>query len=395
MSENSPKRRILIFSTAYHPFVGGAEVAVKEITDRLGNDFEFDLITAKMQKGLPDVEKIGSVTVYRIGGGKSTTDKLLLPFLGAIKVWKLQKTRNYFCFWSVMVTFAGGAAYLYNIFRTLTFQKKIPMILNLQEGDSENHLNYRWAGLLDLSWRLALWQTDIVTGLSNFLIDRAKKKGYKGPSFLIPNGVDLSIFTKEISEEEKIATQNLLSKKEGDIFLVTVSRLVYKNANDDVISALVSLPKNVYFIIIGKGDLGLELQKQAVDLGVEDRVKFLGLVPNTDLARYLSVCDIFIRPSRSEGFGISFVEAMAAGLPVIATPVGGIPDFLDDKETGIFCSPDNPQSIVKAVNEILSDKELRDKIIFQAKDRVVAKYGWDHIAVKMKGLVFDKLLKYV
>ncbi len=385
------KKKILIFSTTYFPYFGGAEVAIKEITDRLAGDFEFDVITAKGQKDLPSVEKIGAVTIYRIGIGNLALDKFFLPVLGAVKIAKLQKSQNYFCFWAVMVSQASGAGYVYNICRKLVGKKKVPIVLNLQEGDSETHLNYRWAGLIDLSWRLALWQTDIVTGLSNFLLARAKKKGYKGTSILVPNGVDLSNFTREISDEEKTDLKNRLGKKEGDIFLITTSRLVHKNANDDVISALVNLPKNISFIVIGKGELGHKLQKQARDLGVGDRVKFLGLVSNTDLPKYLSISDIFIRPSRSEGFGVSFIEAMAAGLPVIATPVGGIPDFIDDKETGVFCSPDHPQSIVQAVTLFLSDPALREKIIKQARARVIADYSWEDIAEKMRREVFDKI----
>ncbi|MBI4155988.1 MAG: glycosyltransferase family 4 protein [Candidatus Zambryskibacteria bacterium] len=397
MATNNAKKRILIFSTAYHPFVGGAEVSIKEITDRLAGlpaqagDFEFDLITAKLQKDLLSVEKIGKITVYRLGIGKTLWDKVFLPFQGVFKVWKLQKTRNYFCFWTVMVSFAGGAGYICNILRKLTGKKKIPMVLTLQEGDSESHLNYRRAGLIDLSWRMALWQTDILTGLSNFLLQRAYKKGYKGKSVLVPNGVDLSVFTKEVGQEVKEKIKSQLNKKEGDIFLVTTGRLVHKNANDDVISALVNLPKNVHFIIIGKGDLGPKLQKQANDLGLSDRVKSLGLIPNADLPKYFSVCDIFIRPSRSEGFGISFIEAMAAGLPVIATPVGGIVDFIDDKETGIFCSPDNPRSIADAVTLLLNESNLREHIREKAKARVVERYSWSYIAHQMKE-IFDKLL---
>jgi len=385
--------KILIFSTTYFPYFGGAEVAIKEITDRLGKDFEFDMITAKAQKGLPSVEKIGAVTVYRVGIGSLTFDKIFLPFLGALKIRQLQKTKNYFCFLAVMVTWASGAGYVYNICRKLIGKKRIPMILNLQEGDSENHLQYKWGGLIDLSWRLALWQTDMLTGLSNFLLKRAEKKGYKGKSVLVPNGVDLSIFTQEISEEMKNETMRHLGKNIGDIFLVTSSRLVYKNACDDVISALKYLPANVHFIIMGIGELGKKLQKQAKSLGVSDKVKFLGRVPNGDLPKYFSACDIFIRPSRSEGFGSSFIEAMAAGLPVIATPVGGIPDFLDDKETGVFCSPDNPQSITRAVKLLLEDVLLRNKIVAQAKARVIERYDWSHIAKQMKTEVFEKIGK--
>jgi glycosyltransferase involved in cell wall biosynthesis len=390
-TKNNKKPKILIFSTAYYPFIGGAEVAVKEISYRLAGDFEFDLITARLKKDLPSVEKIGNVNVYRVGFGSPLFDKLILPFRGALLAYKLNKKSNYFCLWGIMVTFGSGAGYLFNILQILTGRKRVPIILTLQEGDSENHLQYRWFGLIALSWKLSLWQTDFLTGISNFLLNRAKKNGYKGKFALIPNGVDLSIFSQEIGSEIKNDFIKRLNKKPDDIFLVTSGRLAYKNAVDDVISALVNLPSNIHFVIIGKGIDGQKLQKEANDLGVSSRVKFVGFVPYADIPKYFSVCDIFIRPSRSEGFGNSFIEAMASGLPVIATPVGGITDFIDDKETGVFCSPDSPVSIVRAVNLLLENETLRKRIISKAYIMVHERYGWDNVASKMKD-VFKQIL---
>ena len=391
-TNDTNKKRILIFSTAYYPFVGGAEVAVKEITDRLEN-FEFNLITARLRKDLPSVEIIGRVKVYRIGTGHPFFDKLFLPFRGASLALNLQNDRDYFCLWGIMITFGSGAAYIFNLLRQLSGKKTIPIVLTLQEGDSENHLQYKWAGLISLSWKLALKQTDVLTGISNFLLNRAKKNGYKGESVLIPNGVDLSVFGREISLDVKNNIMEKLGKKPGDIFLVTAGRLTHKNAVDDIISAISHLPENVNLIVIGKGDEGPRLQKQAKNLGVESRVKFLGFIPYAEIPNYFSVCDIFIRPSRSEGFGNSFIEAMASGLPVIATPVGGIVDFIDDKETGVFCSPDNPRSISEAVAVLLENKELVLKIKKQAFDRVTSRYSFDYIAQQMETLVFDKISK--
>ncbi|TSC70615.1 MAG: glycosyl transferase group 1 [Parcubacteria group bacterium Gr01-1014_46] len=391
MTEKNNKKRILILSTAYYPFVGGAEVAIKEITDRLGNDFDFDLITAKLKKGLPKIEKVGNVTVYRIGNGNVTWDKILLPFRGFLLVRKLNKRNEYFCMWGMMATFGSGAGYIFNIYRKLTFQKRIPMILTLQEGDSEAHLNFRWLGLIALSWKLALRNTDVLTAISNFLLNRAEKNGYKGESFLVPNGVDVDLFGKEIDENVRVDMKNTLGKKDGEIFLVTTGRLTHKNATDDIISALPKLNKDISLVVIGRGDDGPKLQKLANDLGVAHRVKFLGFVPYTDIPKYFSTCDIFIRPSRSEGFGNSFIEAMAAKLPVIATPVGGIVDFINDKETGVYCSPNNPQSIAKAVNLILEDDSLRNQMVENAYNRVKDRYDWNHVSVQMKE-VFDKAL---
>lgn len=385
------KKKVLIFSTAYYPFVGGAEIAVKEITDILGRNFQFDLITARFDKKLPTFETIGKVNVYRVGFGRPLLDKLLLPFWGAIKAWKLQKENNYFCFWGIMATFGSGAGYICNIMRAIFRKKKIPIILTLQEGDSDNHLRYKWAGLINLSWKLALWNTDFMTAISNFLLSRAKNMGYDGDSALIPNGVNLKCFSKVFKPKEIEEVKVKLGKKPRDIFLVTSSRLVKKNAVDDIITALGYMPERVSLIIIGKGEEGPRLQEQARAFELCHRVKFLGYVPQEDIPKYFSACDIFVRPSRSEGFGNSFIEAMAARLPVIATPIGGIVDFVDDRETGIFCTPDSPKSIADAVRSIVDDQRLKEHIVNNALERVKSRYSWDFIAKEMKEKVFDKI----
>lgn len=382
-------KKILIFSTAYIPFIGGAEIAIKEITDRVGKQFEFHLITAQFKKDLAKVEQVGNVTVHRVGRGHPLFDKLLLPFTGAVCAWRLMRKHEYICMWGMMVTFGSGAAYMTNIVRRIRSKKKIPIVLTLQEGDSENHLRFRWGGLIALSWKLALKQTEYLTAISNFLLHRAENIGFSGKSALIPNGVDTRIFTKKFSEVEKKNMRGKLQKKEGDIFLVTTSRLTHKNAVDDIISSLVYLPAHIHLIIIGRGEEGNKLQQLARTLKVTDRVKFLGFIDYSEIPKYFSICDIFVRPSRSEGFGNSFIEAMAAGLPVIATPVGGIVDFIDDRETGLFASTDNPKSIALLVAQLLDDPVLVQHITTLAKLRVVEKYSWDCIALQMKEKVFN------
>lgn len=385
-------KRVLIYSTAYYPFVGGAEVSVKEITDRLGSDFEFDMITARIDKKLVASEMVGRVTVHRVGFGFKTIDKLLLPFLGALKTLSLEKQNEYFCFWGVMVTYASGAGFIANIIRSLSGKKKVPMILGLQEGDSETYLKYKWGGLINLSWKLALARTDVLIALSSFLLSRARRFGYEGPNFVVPNGVDVSLFSSSPSASEVDHLKNKLGKKDGDIYLITTSRLNHKNAVDDCIRALKYLPTSVTLLIIGVGEQEEKLRTLAREIGMRERVKFLGFIPHAELPKFLKVSDIFVRPSRSEGFGNSFIEAMAAGIPVVATPVGGIPDFLDDHETGVFCRPDNPKSVAEAVMEIMDNPNLREKIIRQGKERAMSRYSWDVVVKDMKEKVFTPLI---
>ncbi len=380
-------KKILIFSTAYYPFVGGAEVSIKEITDRL-SDFEFDLITGRFKRDLPKSEKVGNVNVYRLGFGLPVLDKLLLPFWGAIVVNRLQRKNAYLAFYCVMATFASGAAYLYNIFSG----QRVPIILNLQEGDSEEHFGNRWFGLINFSWRMALGRTAVLTALSRFLGDRAKRFGYKGEVKIIPNGVDTIRFElKAWSLEERNQIRKDLELKENDIALITTSRLVKKNGVGDVIGALADLPSNIKFVICGVGELEESLKLKAKSLKVEDRVIFAGNVSQDILPKYLKASDIFIRASLSEGFGISFIEAMASKLPVVATPVGGITDFLKDGETGYFCKPNNPESVAETIKRVLADPN-KNAVVEKAHRMVLEKYDWDKIVPEI-GKVFENIKK--
>ena len=389
--ENSNK--ILIFSTSYLPFVGGAEVAIKEITDRISG-VDFDIITSRFDFKLPKNEKIGNVNVYRVGFGFKTLDKLLLPFWGAIKTISLNNKNNYKYYFCVMVTFASGAAYISNIISS----KKVPIILNLQEGDSEEHFQNRWFGLINLSWKLALKRSSLVVAISSYLAERAKKFGYKGDIKIIPNGVDIekfSIFNSQFSKEERQKIRKEIGLEEKDIGLITTSRLVLKNGVGDVIKALPKLPKNIKFVIFGEGYLEKELKELAIKLNVSNRIIFKGFVEHPVLNKYLKASDIFIRTSRSEGQGISFLEAMACKLPVIATPVGGIVDFLHDpffeddtdNQTGYFCQPENPESIAEAVKRVMGDLQ-KNSVVENAYNMVKEKYDWDLIAREMNE-VFD------
>jgi glycosyltransferase involved in cell wall biosynthesis len=389
-------KKVLIFSTAYYPFVGGVEVAVKEMTDRM-EDIEFDLITARFDKKLPFKEMVGNVTVYRLGIGISFIDKLLLPFEGALFARHLAKRKEYDAFWCIMATFASGAAYIYNLFS----KKKIPIILNLQEGDSEEHFKTRWFGMINISWRLALSRTHFLTVLSQFLKERAVRLGYKGGIKIVPNGVDVEEFSKNINEEERIEIRKNLGIREEDVALITTSRLVIKNGVGDVIIALQNLPNNIKFVICGVGELEIGLRDLAKKLNVSERVIFVGNISREDLPKYLKACDIFIRPSLSEGFGNSFIEAMASKIPVIATPVGGIVDFLRDPaklhrseaglQTGYFCDPKSPPSIVEAVNRVISD-DKKGTVAQNAYKMVKDKYDWNIIASDMRQ-VFDNILE--
>lgn len=374
------KKRVLIYSIAYYPLIGGAEIAVKEITDRIP-EIEWHMVTRRFDVSHPDYEVIGNIHVHRVGG-----PKIFFPFTALWKGERLYRKKPFDVVWSIM-TYAGFPG----LFLKLRF-KKIKFLLTLQEGTPFSDIK-RKAFFVYPLFVLMFKKADHIQAISNFLARMAHDIGVTKDVTVIPNGVDLSLFATEPPVNQVTSLVERLGKKEGDVYLVTTSRLSKKNGVDDVIRALPLLPRTVKFLIAGVGEDEWKLRKLAEQYGVRDRIWFLGLVEQKDLPALLRISDIFIRASRSEGFGNSFIEAMAAGLPVIATPVGGIPDFIDDRETGLFACSDNPKSIAEAVSELIDHEDLREHIAVEGQKRVFARYSWDKVVPAIKEKVFKPLLE--
>jgi len=365
---NSNKPRILIFSLAYTPFIGGAEIAIQEITKRLDGNFSFDLITCNLDGKQKSQEQIGNVKVYRV------ESKFFYPWQAFKKSKELQKENNYNLVWGMMAFWAGWVA--------LKFKEKFPQVkylLTLQSGDSNRFIKTRtWFW----SWRYKkiYKKADRIQVISSWLAQRAIKFGYKGRIDVVPNGVAIN------------SKQGAINNKQGEIIL-TVSRLAKKNDIESLIKSISNL-ENVVLKIIGEGPERNNLENLVKKLKLENRVKFLGKIKYEDLGKYYSQADVFCRPSLSEGFGNVFIEAMASEVPVVATKVGGIPDFLKDGETGWFCEVKNPQSIAEKIKYILDKKNEQEvqKVVTNAKKMVKEKYTWEIVSKKMKN-IFKELIK--
>jgi glycosyltransferase involved in cell wall biosynthesis len=403
------KKRVLIFSFVYYPaFIGGAEVAIKEITDRIhASDISFDLIALRFDSRLPKYEKIRNVHVHRVGftgdmkdspdsvRGILNLNKYLYPLFALIKARKLHKEKPYDGIWSMMANYSGFGALLFKM-----LNPDVPYLLTLQEGDPLSYIKKRVGIFMPLFKRI-FTKADFVQTISNYLADFARDMGYKGPLEVVPNGVDVRHFKSKISDSDVLRLRERLRLSLDEKVIITTSRLVKKNAVGDIISALSYLPNHVKLLILGRGYERAELEKLAFKEDTADRVVFLDYVPHEKMPYYLQIADVFVRPSLSEGFGNSFIEAMAAEVPVVATEVGGIPDFLIDPKsklgkvtpTGFFAEVNNPKSIAEKVDRYLNNADERSIIVKNAKTMVEEKYDWIRIASEMQKKVFNPLLK--
>lgn len=374
-------KRVLIFSLAYYPHIGGAEIAIKEITDRI-SDMEFHMLTLNLGNEVTD-EKIGNIFVHRLGNGSSYFSKILFIPRAAYAARLMHRVYDFDFFWAMMSYMSLPIVLLRFI------GVRTPYIITLQEGDPFKHMFNRWfilpfRPLLSIGFRKA----SAIQSISSYLTIWAKRMGFKDKVTIIGNGVDIARFVQ----------MHIRPLTEKDVILVTTSRLVHKNAIDDVIRALVLLPEQIRFRIYGVGKEERNLVKLAEHLGVSPRIEFNGFIEHEKLPAVLQECDIFVRPSRSEGMGNSFIEAMAAGLPVIATQEGGIADFLFDarrnpreRTTGWAVDKDSPEQIALAVKDILAHPEQVARVKEEAKKLVSEKYDWNIVSRKMKTL-FESLL---
>lgn len=121
------------------------------------------------------------------------------------------------------------------------------------------------------------------------------------------------------------------------------------------IPAVLAKCPNTTFIFAGRGQLEAELKAQALELGVDGQIRFLGL--RQDIPRILSVLDVFVLPSLSEGLSMAILEAMVAGKPVIATDVGGNPELVEDGETGYLVPSQNSQALADRLITVLTNRQ--------------------------------------
>lgn len=389
-------KKILIFSLAYYPsHVSGAEIAIREITDRIdASDIAFSMVTHRFAREAPAFERIGNVAVHRVGFGPSYLSKICFVPFAAWKAASLDRTERFDGSW-VMMTYM-----LFPLALAKVFGLRGPYALTLQDGDPYEKVFERWfirpvAPILDWGFRNAA----IIQAISSYLATWPPRRGYARAVEIIPNGASLES-GKEYREEELVPIRQKLDKQEGDIYLLSIGRLVEQKAMDIVIRALALLPVNVKLAVVGEGPDRTALESLAQELAVADRVVFVGHVDRSETAKYRKVCDIFVLPSRSEGQGISFLSTMLSGMPIVATQVGGIADFLfdaarnpDKEPTGWAVDPDAPEQIAAAVTDILAHPAEVAKATMNARALAERTYSWNTIANDMHTRVFAALMR--
>ncbi len=163
---------------------------------------------------------------------------------------------------------------------------------------------------------------------------------------VVPSGIDPA---PEAGPAQRLALRRTFGIEEGTVLAITVSALAAGKGHRRLLSAVAAASVRAPMLrlwVAGSGPLERELREQAGALGLEARVQFLGF--RTDIQALLHAADFFCLATQSEGLGSSILEAMAAGLPVVATRVGGIPEIVEEERTGILVSESDPSALAAA-----------------------------------------------
>ncbi|HEX7120360.1 MAG TPA: glycosyltransferase family 4 protein [Longimicrobiales bacterium] len=180
---------------------------------------------------------------------------------------------------------------------------------------------------------------------------------------------------------------------DGRRVLLSVSRLMARKGVDTALEALALLAParpDLAYVVAGGGPERPRLERRAAELGVADRVRFLGPVDDLELPALYAAADVFVLPVREEpdddeveGFGIVFCEAAAAGLPVVAGDSGGVADAVRDGETAFLVPPRDPGTTAAALARLLDDDALRREMGRAGRRAVETYYHWDRAAAEV------------
>jgi glycosyltransferase involved in cell wall biosynthesis len=261
-----------------------------------------------------------------------------------------------------------GALFLKRIY-------KIPYI-NTIHGE-EVYLSKRYHTLFALKW-LVNNSAETITNSSATRNSCLEAGLNKEKLEIIPFGVDIRFF------------KPLKIPKNDEIFqILSVGYLIERKGFEYLIKAMKKVlneHSNVQLTIVGSGPLEKKLKELIKDLKLKDNIEIIKNVSDNELLQLYNSSDLFVLPSivdsqgNTEGLGVVLLEAMACKLPVIGSNIGGIPDIIQDKETGLLVSERDISEISNAINNLIEDENLRKTLAINGYNNVKDKFSWKKVA---------------
>lgn len=361
---------ILILNSEYPPIGGGAGNASAYLAGQLARLGQQVTVLTAAYRDLPRHESIDGVRVLRLPGlrrqaDRSTTAEQIIfmisaSVLGSFSVRRLQP--------DVVLAFFGAPSGVAAWFWSKFF--RLPYIVSLRGGDVPGFRPYDFARQHRLlgPWLRRVWRrAGAVVANSEGLRQLAIRFESQVPIQVIPNGVDLDAFR---GGQREWAPPRLLF----------VGRIVYQKGLDllfDALGQLKDLPWQLN--LVGDGPRVSNLREQAASLGLANKIRFLGWLSRAELPKTYQQANLFVYPSRHEGMPNAVLEAMASGLPVLATRIAGNEELVS-ADTGALVPPEDAAALEATLRPWMADASLRQRMGAAARRRVEQKYSWQGVA---------------
>jgi glycosyltransferase involved in cell wall biosynthesis len=207
---------------------------------------------------------------------------------------------------------------------------------------------------------------------------------------IIRNGIDVR---QELQLSDRKKIREVFGIKDSEFVIGTAGRLVKEKGIDIFLQAAVHFLKynnNALFLIAGEGPLFNELKSMIIRLGIRRNVRFTGYVDQ--IYDFLTMLDVFVLSSRTEGLPMVLLEAMNIGCPAICTNVGGITEVINDSTDGLLIQPDNPIALAENLIKLCSDQKLRQNLAEKGKFKVADRFSAEKMAEGYLAL-YDHIIK--
>lgn len=356
---------------------GGTEIAACNLAVNMAKKHEVSIFTTSMN-AKDSIDTLGDIKIYRYSNvvTYSSTNLTLGMFYKPLS-HELDIVHAHY-----NVPYSEYSALRY------AKKKKVPFVITYHNDAQESGGSF----IRNLVTKIynknvvkrALDGADTIIATSTAYIDESTLLGdYKDKIEVIPNGINLKEFEILLSSAECRSKLDLPSDKKIILFFGNI--VIYKGPY--ILLKAISIIKNQFkdFIVVfaGRGPMQEELIKMAQKLGVEKNIRFTGYVDDELKPLYFKSADIFCLPSinTAEAFGIVNLEAMACGLPIVSTRLGGIPDVVEDGKNGLLAEPGDEKSLADALIYLMQNEDIAKKMGNYGKIKV-QDYSWEKIAEK-------------
>ncbi len=389
--------KILILTEVFFPdTVGGAGKYTYHTAKGLSDKGHDIYVITRLVRSLPGEEIIDGIRIHRIKWLSGYSP--LKPFLFLREVFKTFEKLSSQVNFDLMVFNQPLSAFPVILSKK---SKNIPKIYNFlsswaDEFEIKSFLKHRpylpqiiakrlilfpVIILMRLIERVVILKADKIITLSQYMRNRLQYL-YKVPDErfkMIPAGVDIDKFKPAPNQQEKDALRQGLGIPKEQLVLITARNLVPRMGLDNLILAfdLLAREKNLMELIIcGAGFLEDKLKALVKKLGLSEKIKFTGSLSEENLVKYFQAADLFILPTQFlEGFGIATIEAMACGLPVLGTPVGGTIEVLGKFSRNFILSGTDYQSIAEGISEFIKNTQDRNVLSLSCRQFILENYS--------------------